>query len=44
LEFLRGIPGTRRRRLEMEAGAYGREVKDVLVAAEAIDRRAVCTS
>jgi len=37
LEFLRGIPGTVGGGLRMNAGAYGREFKDVLVEAEAID-------
>ena len=38
LEFLRGIPGTIGGALRMNAGAYGREIKDVLVEAEAVDR------
>jgi UDP-N-acetylmuramate dehydrogenase len=38
LEFLRGIPGTIGGALAMNAGAYGCETKDVLVAAEAVDR------
>jgi UDP-N-acetylmuramate dehydrogenase len=38
LEFLSGIPGTLGGGLRMNAGAYGREIKDVLVAATAIDR------
>jgi UDP-N-acetylmuramate dehydrogenase len=37
LEFLSGIPGTVGGGLRMNAGAYGREFKDVLVAAEALD-------
>ena len=37
-EFLAGIPGAIGGALRMNAGAYGREVKDVLVEAEAIDR------
>ncbi|MBF0562054.1 MAG: UDP-N-acetylmuramate dehydrogenase [Alphaproteobacteria bacterium] len=37
LEFLSGIPGTLGGALRMNAGAYGREIKDVLVAAEALD-------
>jgi UDP-N-acetylmuramate dehydrogenase len=37
LEFLRGIPGTIGGALKMNAGCYGREVKDVFVAATAID-------
>ncbi|WOI52121.1 UDP-N-acetylmuramate dehydrogenase [Parvularcula sp. LCG005] len=39
LEFYRGIPGTIGGALRMNAGAYGRETKDVLVHAVAIDRR-----
>lgn len=38
LEFLRGVPGTIGGGLRMNAGAYGREFKDVLVNATAIDR------
>lgn len=38
LEFLSGIPGTLGGALRMNAGAYGREVKDVLVGAAALDR------
>jgi len=38
LEFLRGVPGTIGGALRMNAGAYGREMQDVVVAAEAIDR------
>ncbi len=41
LEFLRGIPGTIGGALRMNAGAYGREMADVLVAAEAVDRDGV---
>lgn len=37
LEFLRGIPGTVGGALRMNAGAYGCETGDVLVAAEAVD-------
>ena len=37
LEFLSGIPGTIGGALRMNAGAYGREISDVLVSAEAID-------
>ncbi len=36
LEFMSGIPGTIGGALAMNAGAYGREVKDVLVKAEAV--------
>jgi UDP-N-acetylmuramate dehydrogenase len=38
LEFLRGIPGTIGGGLRMNAGAYGREFKDVLVEARAVTR------
>ncbi|MGH7065851.1 MAG: UDP-N-acetylmuramate dehydrogenase [Stellaceae bacterium] len=38
LEFLSGIPGTLGGSLRMNAGAYGREIKDVLVSATALDR------
>jgi UDP-N-acetylmuramate dehydrogenase len=37
LEFLSGIPGTFGGALRMNAGAYGREVKDVLKSASALD-------
>ncbi len=37
LEFLSGVPGTIGGALRMNAGAYGREMKDVTVAAEALD-------
>ncbi|NDF11701.1 MAG: UDP-N-acetylmuramate dehydrogenase [Proteobacteria bacterium] len=37
LEFLSGIPGTVGGALAMNAGAYGKEVKDVLIRAEALD-------
>lgn len=36
LEFLSGIPGTIGGALRMNAGAYGREIKDVLIEATAI--------
>ncbi|MDH3740019.1 MAG: UDP-N-acetylmuramate dehydrogenase [Hyphomicrobiales bacterium] len=39
LTFLRGIPGTIGGALRMNAGAYGRETKDVLIEARAIDRK-----
>ena len=39
LEFLRGIPGSVGGALRMNAGAYGREIKDVLVTASALDRQ-----
>lgn len=38
LEFMAGIPGTVGGGLRMNAGAYGREFKDVLKSARAIDR------
>lgn len=38
LEFLSGIPGTIGGGLRMNAGAYGNEIKDVLVSATALDR------
>ncbi|MFA7430671.1 MAG: UDP-N-acetylmuramate dehydrogenase [Rhodospirillaceae bacterium] len=37
LEFLCGVPGTIGGALRMNAGAYGREIKDVLVSATAVD-------
>ncbi|MFN4283306.1 MAG: UDP-N-acetylmuramate dehydrogenase [Alphaproteobacteria bacterium] len=37
LEFLSGIPGLIGGALRMNAGAYGREMTDVVVAAEAVD-------
>jgi len=39
LEFLSGIPGTVGGGLRMNAGAYGREFKDALVSAVALDLR-----
>jgi UDP-N-acetylmuramate dehydrogenase len=39
LEFMRGIPGAVGGGLRMNAGAYGREFKDVLVEAIALDRK-----
>ncbi|HJU15673.1 MAG TPA: UDP-N-acetylmuramate dehydrogenase [Stellaceae bacterium] len=39
LEFLSGVPGTIGGGLRMNAGAYGSEIKDVLVAAAALDRQ-----
>jgi UDP-N-acetylmuramate dehydrogenase len=38
LEFFCGVPGTLGGALRMNAGAYGSEVKDVLIEAEAVDR------
>jgi UDP-N-acetylmuramate dehydrogenase len=38
LEFLSGIPGTVGGALRMNAGAFGRELADVLLEAEALDR------
>jgi len=37
LEFLRGVPGTIGGALKMNAGCYGKEIKDVFVEAAAID-------
>ncbi|MGH6890168.1 MAG: UDP-N-acetylmuramate dehydrogenase [Rhizomicrobium sp.] len=37
LEFLRGIPGTIGGALRMNAGCYGREIRDVFVEATALD-------
>jgi len=37
LEFLRGVPGTIGGALRMNAGCYGREIKDIFVEAIAID-------
>jgi UDP-N-acetylmuramate dehydrogenase len=39
LEFLRGVPGTIGGALRMNAGCYGREVKDIFVEATAIDAK-----
>jgi len=39
LEFMRGIPGTVGGGLRMNAGAYGREFKDVLIEAVALNRK-----
>ncbi len=39
LEFLVGVPGTIGGAVRMNAGAYGRETKDVLIWAEAVDRK-----
>ncbi|HEY5048370.1 MAG TPA: UDP-N-acetylmuramate dehydrogenase [Rhizomicrobium sp.] len=39
LEFLRGIPGTVGGALRMNAGCYGREIRDVFVEATAVDPR-----
>ncbi len=37
LEFLRGIPGTIGGALRMNAGCYGKEIKDVLIEARAVN-------
>lgn len=37
-EFLRGVPGTIGGALKMNAGAYGREVKDIFKSARTMDR------
>ena len=39
LEFLRGVPGTIGGALKMNAGCYGREIKDIFVEAIALDGR-----
>jgi UDP-N-acetylmuramate dehydrogenase len=39
LEFLSGVPGTIGGGLRMNAGAYGAEIKDVLIEAAAVDRK-----
>ena len=39
LAFLRGIPGAVGGALRMNGGAYGRETKDVLIEARAVDRQ-----
>lgn len=39
MEFLSGIPGTIGGALRMNGGAYGREMQDVLIAAQGVDRR-----
>lgn len=41
LEFLCGIPGTLGGGIRMNAGAYGREFKDIVVEVEALDRDGV---
>lgn len=39
LEFLSGVPGTIGGALRMNAGAFGGEMKDVTISAEALDRK-----
>ncbi len=39
MEFLAGIPGTIGGALRMNAGAYGGEIKDILLCAKAVDRQ-----
>jgi len=41
LEFLVGIPGAIGGAIAMNAGAYGREVKDIFVGLDAIDRKGI---
>jgi UDP-N-acetylmuramate dehydrogenase len=41
LSFLRGIPGAIGGALRMNGGAYGRETKDAMVSARAVDRKGV---
>lgn len=41
LEFLVGVPGTIGGAVAMNAGAYGKEIKDVLESAEVVDERGV---
>ena len=41
LEFLRGIPGTVGGALRMNAGAYGSEIKDVILSARVLDAEGV---
>jgi UDP-N-acetylmuramate dehydrogenase len=42
LEFLSGIPGTVGGGLAMNAGAYGREYKDIVIEAKALHRDGTC--
>lgn len=44
LTFFRGIPGTIGGALRMNGGAYGRETRDVLVEARAVDRAGVSST
>ncbi len=39
LEFLRGVPGTVGGALKMNAGCYGREIKDIFVEATGVDAK-----
>jgi len=44
LEFLRGIPGTVGGFVRMNGGAYGREVRDILVEADVVLRSGECVT
>jgi UDP-N-acetylmuramate dehydrogenase len=44
LEFLSGVPGTVGGALRMNAGAYGSEVKDILLEVKALDHRGILST